>query len=51
MVGSLLGALLMTVIRTGCLHAGLPNWVQEILTGASIIVAMGVYKVRRRRAI
>jgi ribose transport system permease protein len=49
-MGSLLGALLMTVIRTGCLHAGLPNWVQEILTGAIIIVAMGVDRVRRRKA-
>ncbi len=49
--GSLLGALLMTVIRTGCLHAGLPNWVQEILTGAIIIVAMGVDRVRRRKAV
>jgi ribose transport system permease protein len=48
--GSLLGALLMTVIRTGCLHAGLPNWVQEILTGAIIIVAMGIDRARQRRA-
>lgn len=50
-VGSMLGALLMTVIRTGCLHAGLPNWVQEILTGAIIIVAMGVDRFRRRKAV
>ena len=49
-LGSLLGALLMTVIRTGCLHAGLPNWVQEILTGAIIIVAMSIDRLRRRKA-
>jgi ribose transport system permease protein len=48
--GSLLGALLMTVIRTGCTHVGLPNWVQEILTGAIIVVAMGVDRARRRRS-
>jgi ribose/xylose/arabinose/galactoside ABC-type transport system permease subunit len=48
--GSLLGALLMTVIRTGCTHVGLPNWVQEILTGAIIIVATGVDSARQRRA-
>lgn len=49
--GSLLGALLMTVIRTGCTHVGLPNWVQEILTGAIIIVAMGIDRVRQRRIV
>ena len=48
--GSLLGALLMTVIRTGCTHVGLPNWVQEILTGAIIVVAMGIDRARQRRA-
>jgi ribose/xylose/arabinose/galactoside ABC-type transport system permease subunit len=49
-VGSILGALLMTVIRTGCTHVGLPNWVQEILTGAIIIVATGVDSARQRQA-
>jgi ribose/xylose/arabinose/galactoside ABC-type transport system permease subunit len=48
--GSILGALLMVVIRTGCTHVGLPNWVQEILTGAIIIVATGVDSARQRRA-
>lgn len=48
--GSILGALLMAVIRTGCTHVGLPNWVQEILTGAIIIVATGVDSARQRRA-
>lgn len=48
--GSLLGAMLLTVIRTGCLHVGLPNWMQEIVTGAIIIVATGVDRLRQRRA-
>jgi ribose transport system permease protein len=47
-VGALLGALLMTVIKTGCTHVGLPNWVQEILTGAIIVVAVGLDRLRRR---
>lgn len=46
--GALLGALLMTVIKTGCTHVGVPNWVQEIATGAIIVVAMGVDRLRRR---
>jgi ribose transport system permease protein len=47
--GTLLGALLLTFIGTGCTHVGLPNWVQEILTGAIIIVAMGLERLRRSR--
>jgi len=46
--GTMLGALLMTVIKTGCTHVGLPNWVQEILTGFIIVVAVGVDRLRRR---
>ena len=33
-VGSVLGALLMTVIKTGAVHKGMPSWTQEIATGA-----------------
>jgi ribose/xylose/arabinose/galactoside ABC-type transport system permease subunit len=46
--GAMLGALLMTVIKTGCTHVGVPNWVQEIVTGSIIVVAMGVDRLRRR---
>lgn len=48
--GSLIGALLMTVIKTGCTHVGVPNWVQEILTGVIIVVAVGLDRLRQRRA-
>ena len=47
--GALIGALLLTVIKTGCTHVGLPNWVQEILTGAIIVLAMGIDKLRHRK--
>jgi ribose/xylose/arabinose/galactoside ABC-type transport system permease subunit len=46
--GAMLGALLMTVIKTGCTHVGVPNWVQEIVTGTIIVVAMGIDRLRRR---
>ncbi|RLB54286.1 MAG: ABC transporter permease [Deltaproteobacteria bacterium] len=46
--GSLLGALLMTVIKTGCTHVGVPNWVQEILTGIIIVVAVALDRWRHR---
>lgn len=46
--GTLIGALLLTFIETGCTHVGVPNWIQEILTGVIIVVAMGVDRLRRR---
>ena len=45
--GTLIGALLLTVIKAGCTHVGMPNWIQEILTGAIIIVAMTLDRVRQ----
>jgi ribose transport system permease protein len=48
-LGSILGALLMTVIKNGCIHMGLPNWVQEIVTGAIIAVAAALDRLRHRR--
>ena len=48
-LGSLVGALLMTVIKTGSTHLGLPNWVQEIVTGGIIVAAVLLDRVRRTR--
>lgn len=48
--GSLVGALIMTVIRSGCSQMGLPNWVQEIVTGAIIVIAVALDRLRHRRA-
>ncbi len=50
-LGTLVGALLMTTIASGCTQMGLPNWVQEIITGAIIIVAVAVDRLRHRRSI
>ncbi|MHC4434747.1 MAG: ABC transporter permease, partial [Planctomycetota bacterium] len=36
-LGTLVGALIMTVIASGCTQMGLPNWVQQIITGGIII--------------
>ena len=47
-VGAMVGALLMTEIKTGCTHVGLPNWVQEILTGGIIVVAVAIDRFRKR---
>jgi ribose/xylose/arabinose/galactoside ABC-type transport system permease subunit len=47
--GSIVGAMLMAVMRTGCTFVGVHNWVQEIATGAIILVAAAIDQVRRRR--
>jgi ribose/xylose/arabinose/galactoside ABC-type transport system permease subunit len=47
--GSMAGACLMTVIRTGGTHVGMPGWVEEILTGVIIVVAVGLDRFRQRK--
>jgi len=44
--GAVLGALLMTVIETGAIHKGTPGWVQEIATGAIIVLAVALDRAR-----
>lgn len=47
--GSLIGALIMSVIRSGCSQMGLDNWVQEVVTGAVIVAAVALDRWRHRR--
>jgi ribose/xylose/arabinose/galactoside ABC-type transport system permease subunit len=48
-LGTLVGAFIMTVIRTGTAQMGLPNWVQEIVTGTIIVAAVAIDRWRHRR--
>ena len=48
-LGSVFGTLLIIVIRTGAVHMGMPSWVQYIVTGVIIFVAVAVDSARRRR--
>lgn len=48
-LGSLVGALIMSVIRSGCSQMGWRNWVQQIVTGAVIVVAVTLDRLRHRR--
>ena len=45
--GSLIGALIMTAVANGCTNCGLSNWVQAIVTGGIILLAVGIDKFRR----
>ncbi|KKT91167.1 MAG: Monosaccharide-transporting ATPase [Parcubacteria group bacterium GW2011_GWF2_45_11] len=44
--GTIVGALIMTVIRSGCSQIGLPNWIQEIVTGIIIVMAVTIDRMR-----
>jgi ribose/xylose/arabinose/galactoside ABC-type transport system permease subunit len=48
-VGSVLGAFLMTVIKTGAVHKGMPSFAQEIATGVIIVVAVAIDRARHAR--
>ena len=47
-LGSILGALIMTTIGNGCTKMDLPNWVQEIVTGAIIVFAVALDRFRHK---
>ena len=45
-VGTLAGAAIMAVIQIGCSQLGLPNWVQQIVTGSIIVGAVALDRLR-----
>jgi ribose transport system permease protein len=47
--GTVIGALIMTVVANGCTKLNLSNWVQEIVTGMIIIAAVVLDRLRHRR--
>ncbi|MEO6436343.1 MAG: ABC transporter permease [Tepidisphaeraceae bacterium] len=49
-LGSLVGALIMTVVANGCSKMGLENWVQLIVTGVIIVLAVALDRLRHRGA-
>jgi len=49
-LGSMIGASIMAVLRNGSQQMGWPNYVQEIIIGAIIVVAVAVDGWRSRRA-
>jgi ribose/xylose/arabinose/galactoside ABC-type transport system permease subunit len=44
--GTIMGAAIMTIIQIGCSQKGLANWVQQIVTGAIIVAAVALDRVR-----
>jgi ribose/xylose/arabinose/galactoside ABC-type transport system permease subunit len=50
-LGSLVGALIMSVIANGCSKLGLNDYVQQIVTGVIIIIAAALDRLRRRQGV
>jgi ribose transport system permease protein len=44
--GSLIGALIMAFLRNGCQQMGWPNYIQEIIIGVIIVLAVALDRVR-----
>src|SRR5436853_4818079 len=44
--GSMIGALIMAFLRNGCQQIGWPNYIQEIIIGAIIVIAVAVDRFR-----
>jgi len=49
-LGSMIGALIMAVLRNGSNQMGWPTYMQEIIIGVVIIIAVGLDKLRQSRA-
>ena len=49
-LGSMIGALIMAFLRNGCQQMGWPNYIQEIIIGVIIVLAVALDRVRARWA-
>src|SRR5512138_18439 len=47
-LGTMVGVLIMSFLRNGCTMMGWPNYIQEIIIGAIIIVAVTLDRLRHR---
>lgn len=49
-LGTFVGAIMLTLLRTGCNLYGTANYVQEILIGLIIVVAVSIDSLRQKRS-
>jgi ribose transport system permease protein len=49
-LGSMIGALIMAFLRNGCQQMGWPNYIQEIIIGVIIVLAVALDRVRAQWA-
>ena len=49
-LGSMIGALIMAFLRNGCQQMGWPNYIQEMIIGAIIVIAVALDRFRVARS-
>ncbi len=49
-MGSMIGALIISVLYNGCVMLRVDDWVQKVLIGSIIIAAVWIDGIRSRRA-
>jgi ribose transport system permease protein len=47
-LGSMIGVFIMSFLRNGCTMMGWPNYIQEIIIGSIIIIAVAIDRLRQR---
>jgi ribose/xylose/arabinose/galactoside ABC-type transport system permease subunit len=50
-LGTLIGCLIMSVLKNGCVHADIPNSSQDIIIGIIIVAAVTLDRLRRREGV
>jgi ribose/xylose/arabinose/galactoside ABC-type transport system permease subunit len=50
-LGTIVGALIMRTIHSGCDHTGVDNWKKEIVIGVIIVLAVALDRVRQRMTV
>jgi ribose transport system permease protein len=48
-LGTMIGVLIMSFLRNGCTMMGWPNYIQEIIIGAIIVIAVTLDRLRHKR--
>jgi ribose/xylose/arabinose/galactoside ABC-type transport system permease subunit len=46
-MGTLIGVLIISVLKNGCVHAGVPNAMQDVIVGVIIVAAVTIDRWRR----
>ena len=47
-LGSMIGVFIMSFLRNGCTMMGWPNYIQEIIIGSIIVIAVAIDRLRQR---
>ncbi|MCH2176606.1 MAG: ABC transporter permease [Lentisphaeria bacterium] len=49
-LGTIIGALMLQVLRSGCVMLGVPSYIQEIILGSIIVAAAAIDRLKHKKA-